>query len=205
MARARVQLDLLGPVVGGEIPAAYYPGFLSLEEADRLFVSSLVDCRWQHNEIKMFGRGIMLPRLEAIYGGHDYQYSGVLLKSLPWSDVPFLAELRDRIESLTGFSFDLVIGNQYRSGSDHIGYHADDDKSLGPNPAIASVSLGATRKFQIRPNGKGTQAVTWELRHGDLIVMLPGCQQDFKHRICKTSAPTGVRVNWTFRPHVETR
>ncbi|HEY9735652.1 MAG TPA: alpha-ketoglutarate-dependent dioxygenase AlkB, partial [Trichocoleus sp.] len=115
-AAASSQLNLLAPQPG--LPVTYYPGFLSQAQADRLFVQSLTQCRWQHNEIKMFGNRLPLPRLEAIYGGFDYQYSGVLLKSEPWAAVPFLDELRGQIEAATGFSYQLVIGNQYRSGTD---------------------------------------------------------------------------------------
>ncbi|WDD36516.1 alpha-ketoglutarate-dependent dioxygenase AlkB (plasmid) [Nostoc sp. UHCC 0926] len=97
---------------------------------------------------------MLVPRLECIYGdkGCDYLYSNsVFLKPLCWTEA--LSSLRDRITASTGYKFRIVIGNQYRSGIDSIGWHADKEPSMGFNPAIASISLGSCRKFQIKPIG----------------------------------------------------
>ncbi|MFN6560478.1 MAG: alpha-ketoglutarate-dependent dioxygenase AlkB [Nostoc sp. ChiSLP01] len=118
--------------------------------------------QWQQNQIRMVGKTMPVPRLECIYGdeGCDYLYSkSVLLKPLPWTDA--LAKLRDTITATTGYSFRIVIGNQYRSGQDSISWHNDSEASMGLNPAMpsatsrtnASISLGSVRKFQIKPIG----------------------------------------------------
>ncbi|WP_337961496.1 alpha-ketoglutarate-dependent dioxygenase AlkB [Nostoc sp. UHCC 0926] len=102
----------------------------------------------------MLGKTMLVPRLECIYGdkGCDYLYSNsVFLKPLCWTEA--LSSLRDRITASTGYKFRIVIGNQYRSGIDSIGWHADKEPSMGFNPAIASISLGSCRKFQIKPIG----------------------------------------------------
>jgi len=181
-------------------PFTFYPRFLGQAEADHLFSHSQT-LAWQQNEIKMFGNLLKVPRLEAIYGdeGCNYRYSNILLKPQPWT-APLL-EVRDRIESETGYRFRITIGNQYRSGSDHIGYHSDDSPELGERPAIASLSLGGTRRFQIRDRlTKETQS--FDLQHGDLFVMHPGCQQTHVHRLAKTAKTVEERINWTFRPHI---
>jgi alkylated DNA repair dioxygenase AlkB len=182
------------------LPVTYYPEFLSQEEAGVLYQHCL-KLQWQQNQIKMVGKTLLVPRLECIYGdeGCEYLYSkSVLLKPLPWTEV--LAELRDRITALAGYSFRIVIGNQYRSGQDSIGWHADNESSMGVNPAIASVSLGSVRKFQIKPIG-GKPTNFW-LEHGSLLIMHPGCQATHLHQVPKTKKLVSTRINLTFRPHV---
>ena len=111
------------------LPITYYPDFLSLEQANELYQHCL-KLEWQQNQIRMLGKTIPVPRLECIYGdaGCDYLYSNsVFLKPLTWTDN--LANLRDRITALTGYKFRIVIGNQYRTGTDSIGWHADNEPS----------------------------------------------------------------------------
>jgi len=182
------------------LPVDYYPDFLTIEEANNLYQHCL-QLQWRQNQIKMVGKILPVPRLECIYGdqGCDYLYSkSVLLKPLPWTER--LAELRDKITAFTGYQFNIVIGNQYRSGADSIGWHADNESLMGVDPAIASVSLGASRKFQIKPIG-GKPTDFW-LEHGSLLIMLPGCQSTHLHQIPKTKKLVGCRINLTFRPHI---
>ena len=172
------------------LPVNYYPDFLTLAEADELY-QHCQELQWQQNTIRMLGKTMPVPRLECIYGdeGCDYFYSkSVLLKPLPWTSS--LAQLRDRITSATGYSFRIVIGNQYRSGQDSIGWHNDSEASMGFNPAIASISLGSVRKFQIKPIG-GKPTDFW-LEHGSLLVMLPGCQSTHLHQVPKTNKVVGT-------------
>lgn len=182
------------------LPVTYYPEFLSKQEANELYQHCL-KLQWQQNQIKMVGKTLLVPRLECIYGdeGCEYLYSkSVLLKPLPWTEA--LAELRDRITAVTGYKFNIVIGNQYRSGQDSIGWHADNESSMGVNPAIASVSLGAERKFQIK--AIGDKPTDFWLEHGSLLIMHPGCQSTHLHQVPKTKKLVGTRINLTFRPHV---
>ena len=180
-------------------PITYYPDFLSLEQANELYQHCL-KLEWQQNQIRIAGKTMPVPRLECIYGdaGCDYLYSNsVFLKPLWWTEA--LSSLRDRITALTGYKFRIVIGNQYRSGQDSIGWHSDNEESMGSNPAIVSVSLGSCRKFQIKPrNGRPTDF--W-LEHGSLLVMHPGCQSTHLHQVPKTNKVVSTRINLTFRPH----
>ncbi|MFK0734230.1 MAG: alpha-ketoglutarate-dependent dioxygenase AlkB family protein [Gloeotrichia echinulata HAB0833] len=182
-------------------PVEYIPNFLSIAESNELY-KYCQQLQWQQNTIKMVGKTMPVPRLECSYGdaGCDYLYSGsVLLQPLPRT--PELQLLKLKIESQADYQFNLVICNRYRNGQDSIGWHADNEPSMGTRPAIASVSLGASRKFQLRPNNGGKPIDFW-LEHGSLLLMKPGCQQEWVHQIPKTSKPVGERINLTFRPHV---
>ncbi|MHC5596050.1 MAG: alpha-ketoglutarate-dependent dioxygenase AlkB family protein [Nostoc sp.] len=120
----------------------YYPDFLSQELANSLYQHCL-QLQWQQKQIRMLGKTMPVPRLECLYGdkGCDYLYSNsVFLKPLTWTDN--LANLRDRITALTGYKFRIVIGNQYRSGQDSIGWHSDNEPSMGYEPAIALLPWG---------------------------------------------------------------
>jgi alkylated DNA repair dioxygenase AlkB len=185
-------------------PVQYWPGFLTQTQAYDLLEKSL-DLEWQHNSMSMFGKPCLLPRLETMFGdstAYHYVYSGsVELRAKPWPR--FLKELWEIIEGHTGYSFQVCIGNQYRNGQDSIGYHSDDGASIGERPAIASVSLGATRTFRIKKKSGG-QSYSYDLGHGDLLVMLPGCQEHWVHAIPKSTKASGVRINWTFRPYFHT-
>ncbi|MCC5655135.1 alpha-ketoglutarate-dependent dioxygenase AlkB [Nostoc sp. XA013] len=181
------------------LPVTYYPDFLSLEQANELYQHCL-KLEWQQNQIRIAGKTMPVPRLECIYGdyGCDYLYSNsVFLKPLWWTEA--LSSLRDRITVLTGYKFRIVIGNQYRGGQDSIGWHSDNEPSMGFNPAIASLSLGGVRKFQIKPIG-GRPTDFW-LEHGSLLVMHPGCQSTHLHQVPKTNKVVSTRINLTFRPH----
>jgi alkylated DNA repair dioxygenase AlkB len=183
-------------------PVKYWPGILPRAQADAFLRQSL-ELQWQQNQIIMLGKTQVLPRLEAIFGdseGYFYTYSGsVELRAKPWP--PFLLKLRDLVETQTGHRYQVVIGNQYRDGRDSIGYHADDEQSLGESPAIASISLGATRTFRIKEKTKGSRSQPYQLSHGDLLLMEPGCQEFWVHAVPKSEQWCGVRVNWTFRPY----
>jgi alkylated DNA repair dioxygenase AlkB len=183
-------------------PVQYWPAFVNNTQADALLEQSLA-IEWQQNHMKTFGRPVVLPRLESMFGDSPkifYIYSSsVELRAKPWP--PFLTELRTQVEAQTGYRFQLVIGNQYRSAQDSIGYHADDEPTQGLRPAIASISLGSTRSFKLRRKDGG-QVHPFDLSHGDLLLMEPGCQEEWVHAVPKASRSCGIRINWTFRPYV---
>lgn len=181
------------------LPLEYYPGFLHSSEADALF-THCKDLAWQQNEINIF-KTVPVPRLECMYGkaGASYLYSNsVSLEAHPWTKE--LLELRLRITAFCNHKFDIVIGNQYRNGQDSIGWHSDDEPSMGYRPAIASISLGACRKFSVKPKTKGSKATHFWLEHGSLLLMLPGCQEGYVHQLPKDNNCFRERINLTFRP-----
>jgi alkylated DNA repair dioxygenase AlkB len=182
-------------------PVEYIPNFLSSIEASELY-KHCQQLAWEQNNIRLMGKTMPVPRLECMYGdeGCNYLYSNsVLLKPLPWTSP--LSELRSRLSFETGHQFNIVICNRYRSGLDSIGWHADKEPSMGVKPAIASISLGQERKFQMRPNDGGKPVDFW-LEHGSLLLMKPGCQENWVHQLPKTSRALKERINLTFRPHI---
>lgn len=185
----------------GTVPAIFWADFLSKEDADELKRMCLEQLEWRQNSFNRFGGApIPLPRLEAIVARKPmvYSYSGqVDLQANFWPE--FIRSLVERVELKTGYSFDVVIGNHYRSGKDHIGWHADKEPGMGASPAIASISLGTERKFQLRPKPDGP-ITTFILPHGSLLLMTPGCQQTHIHRLVQQPNLSGDRVNLTLRP-----
>lgn len=174
--------------------------FLAPAEASALLAELTATVAWQQQPIKLFGKEVMQPRLTAWYGDPKatYRYSGLRLEPLPW--LPALQQLRARLETATGARFNSVLLNLYRSGQDSMGYHADDEPELGPEPVIASLTLGATRTFRLRPRRSvAAQALSLPLLAGSLLLMRGATQQNWLHALPKTTRPVGPRLNLTFR------
>lgn len=170
-----------------------------LPDADACLDRLLDETPWLQGEIVVAGNRHAIPRLEAWYGdpGRSYTYSGRRLDPLPWT--PRLADLRERCAAAAGEAFDSVLVNRYRTGDDAVGWHADDEPELGPQPVIASLSLGATRRFRLRRRDGRHDPVSIDLEHGDLLVMRGPTQALWEHRLTRTALPVGERVNLTFR------
>ncbi len=165
--------------------------------ARRTFDQLMADLDWQQRSIRIVGREVLQPRLTAWYGDAAYTYSGVTLEPLPWT--PLLAELRDRVIAVAGEPFNSVLCNLYRTGADSMGFHADDEKELGPQPVIASLSLGAARRFVLHHKKKRAPPVSLELRDGSLLVMGGTTQACWRHALPKDPAVSAPRINLTFR------
>lgn len=186
---------------GGSI-LLFYPNFLSLKEGCDL-LESLDSEGWKAQEIQIMGKKIPQPRLTCSWAnpGVSYTYSGLTIEPSPFPG--YLDTLKVRIESLPelqGASFNYVLGNKYRDGKDSIGFHSDSEKELGPNPTIASLSLGGTRKFVLKhARDKSVTPVEIELTHGSLLIMAGTTQTNWVHGVPKTSKPVDTRVNLTFR------
>jgi alkylated DNA repair dioxygenase AlkB len=149
----------------------------------------------------MFGRTVRVPRLVAWHGdpGCRYRYSGQTYEPAPWT--PGLAQIRARLVARTGIPWNAVLANYYRDGSDSVGWHADDERELGPTKddvAIASLSLGATRRFVMRHRASGERRA-FELWDGSLLVMRGRTQAHWRHALPKTAAAVAPRLNLTFR------
>jgi alkylated DNA repair dioxygenase AlkB len=183
------------PLEDGAV-ATLVPSWLSPDEADRTFSTLRDGLAWEQRRIRVLGREVLQPRLTAWYGDAAYTYSGVTLTPFPWT--PLLAELRDRLARDTEQRFNSVLCNLYRDGQDSMGMHADKEPELGKNPVIASVSLGATRRFVLSHTKKKT-SLAIPLTHGSLLVLSSTTQHHYRHGVPKTKAPTGARINLTFR------
>ncbi len=176
----------------------YVPGWVESTEADRLLAAVRGELAWEHREIVLFGRRVPQPRLIAWAGSLRYRYSGQTLE--PRAPTPTIAAIIARMSERTGVSFNHVLLNRYRDGSDSIGLHADDEPELGLDPIVATLSLGATRRFVLKPRRTRlgpTRSV--ELHHGSLLVMGGTCQRHYVHGVARQSDVAGERISLTFR------
>lgn len=176
----------------------YIPGFFNFKESDQYFNSLRHQVDWKQESMNMYGRKVAFPRLVAWYGDDNmpYSFSGITL--YPSACLPELLEIKDRIEPFAGVTFNRVLLNLYRDGRDSVSWHSDAEPELGSNPVIASVSFGASRKFQLR-HLYTKQKIDLELTHGSLLIMQGELQHFWQHQIPKTSKMVGERINLTFR------
>lgn len=189
----------------------YAPGFLSPSAADTTnatisatsadahLAAIIADTPWQQSQLYIAGRPCLIPRLNAWYGDEctHYGYSGMRLALNPWT--PRLSALRQQVEKAVGTGFNSALLNYYRSGSDSVDWHSDDEPELGANPVIAALSLGAERRFDLRHKTQKHLRYQLELEHGSLLVMAGSMQRYWAHRIAKTTDHCPARVSITFR------
>lgn len=179
-------------------------GWLPPALADALLQAVRAQLPWEVHRVRLFGRHVDAPRLSAWVGDADaaYRYSGTTYTPHPWPAA--LAHIRARLHAELGVDFNGVLANRYRDGRDAMGWHRDDERELGPAPVIASLSLGATRRFVLRraaPEGaRGAyERHAIDLPHGSLLVMAGATQAHWQHALPRTARPVGERLNLTFR------
>jgi alkylated DNA repair dioxygenase AlkB len=180
--------------------AAYLvPDAFTIKESDHYLSALQRDIAWKQEPIKIFGKEVLQPRLTAWYGdeGKKYAYSGITMKPLPWTNI--LLQIKEKVEHITTHKFNSVLLNFYRNGQDSMGWHRDNEKELGTNPVIVSVSFGAIRKFQFRHYKDQKNIISLELEHGSLLLMSGSTQSNWQHRLPKSSIMNGPRINLTFR------
>ena len=156
---------------------------------------------WVQNKIKFYGKESLVPRLESWHGdeGMSYTYSGIKMDAKPWTKN--LLVIKESIEPIAKTTFNSVLINYYRDGKDRVAWHSDNEKELGKNPVIASVSLGAERKFKLRHKKYKENQLQHEvfLQSGSLLLMSGSTQHHWLHEIPRTAKPIGPRINLTFR------
>ena len=168
------------------------------EKKDLWFKSCLHDLNWETGFIKIFGKTHQIPRLQAWYADNEieYTYSGKKLQRHNWNKT--LIEIKQEIESITSIKFNSVLANLYRNGNDSMGLHSDNEKELGINPVIASLSLGESRDIHFKHKNIKT-SINVPQTSGQLIVMYGQTQKYWKHEIKKTKKFKKPRINLTFR------
>lgn len=174
--------------------------FLSMDEALAIEQLLLKTIEWEQGEIFLFGKTHQEPRKTAWYGdeGCVYTYAGKKSQPKPWIDV--LLALKKRVESqLPGVNFNSVLLNLYRDGKDRMGWHSDNEKELGENPTIASVSIGAPRFFDLKHKRIKQLKKRFELPSGSLLVMCGALQENWLHQIPQQTRVSDARINLTFR------
>lgn len=201
MIHRRAALDLFGPTLNllpedGEL---YDHGRVyGADEAAALFASLLRDVPWRPDELVIAGKPVVTARQVAWFGDGErvYHYSGATKVSLPWT--PLLTSVKARVEAAVGSSFNACLLNLYRSGSEGMSWHSDDEVSLGRLPTIASLSLGAVRRFDLRHKGTGRKVSVF-LDDGQLIVMAGTTQRCWQHALPKSAKVPAARISLTFR------
>ena len=181
----------------------YIPSFFDVDHQQSLYEKLTSELEWSQGRIKLYGKEHVIPRLEAWHGdpGARYGYSGTELEPCPWT--PALEEIRQQlIRHRSDLTFNSVLGNWYRDGEDAMGWHSDDEKELGPQPCIASISLGCGRDIRFRHRfQKDLSTVKIHLEPGSLLLMEGTTQENWQHEIPRRrgrNAPGG-RINLTFR------
>lgn len=185
------------PVTGGEL--IYTPSFLSPAEADLMLAQLTREVDWRQDQLRLFGKLHKIPRLQGFQGdsGVCYTYSGLTLQAARWH--PLLAHLRERLCAVLHHPFNAVLLNLYRDGQDSMGWHSDDETELGNCPLIASISLGAERRFLLRRKDDHLQRIEQTLAHGSLLVMAGALQHHWQHSVPRTRKINAPRINLTFR------
>ncbi|MBD3724192.1 MAG: alpha-ketoglutarate-dependent dioxygenase AlkB [Flavobacteriaceae bacterium] len=177
----------------------YYPKFLNEALASELFHSIYKETNWKEDSITIFGKKILQPRLTCLFGneGKPYSYSGITMYPNNWNKS--LLFIKNEIETVCQQNFTTVLANLYRNETDSNGWHADNEKSLGHDPIIASISLGEERLFQIKHNSNKSEKINLILEHGSLLLMKEGSQIHYKHQLPKSKTSKNPRINLTFR------
>ena len=178
----------------------FMPNFMPPLKAKEYFNKLINTINWKQEEIKMYGKVFSVPRKTAWYGyeGFNYTYSGIKCNPDPWTEE--LLDIKKVIEHfLPEEKFNSVLLNLYRDGNDKVSWHADDETGLGKNPTIASVSLGTTRRFDLKHKEDPEQKLKLELTPGSLVVMKGALQHNWLHQIPVQKRVKEPRINLTFR------
>lgn len=176
------------------------PDFLSKHDSAALFNTLVTTLPWQQPSIRVYGRITTIPRLQVWMGDQTsaYMYSGKLFKPEPWRQE--IIAVKQNLEALAKHAFNSVLINLYRDGQDSVSWHSDNEPELNDSAPIASLSLGATRRFDLRrTDGPDKQIKQIELADGDALVMSPTVQHYWQHQIPKQTKVTEPRINLTFR------
>lgn len=177
----------------------YHANWLPAAQADALLAALREQVSWETHRIRLFGRWHEAPRRSCWIGDPDasYTYSGTRFAPQPW--LPLLSALREQLAQEIGAPFNSVLANWYRDGHDAMGWHSDDEPELGPQPVIASLSLGAERRFLLKRREPGARALGLPLAHGSVLVMAGETQRHYRHAVPRSARVIGERINLTFR------
>lgn len=175
-----------------------WPGWLNTAAAGILQSRLIADLAWRQEQIRIYGKTVNIPRKQVWMGEPhcSYQYSGVRFTPQLWH--PAVQQLCKEISAVISQPLNCVLLNFYADGQDHMGWHADNEPELGVEPVIASLSIGATRRFDLQHRTLGLQ-LQLQLDNGSLLLMAGACQQHWQHRLPKQSKVEAARLNLTFR------
>lgn len=178
---------------------SYLEDFYSKKDSLELFNSLLNHIPWQQDTITVFGKTHKQPRLTALFAENNKPYSYSNITMYPHIFLEDILKIKAKVEDFTGHKFTTCLANLYRNGNDSNGWHSDNEKELGKNPIIASVSFGASRFFYLKHKSEKHWKQKLELTSGSLLLMKGETQQNYLHQIAKTKKEIGPRINLTFR------
>ncbi len=180
------------------LDCTYIPDFVDQALADQWFDRLKDSIEWRQDTVVVYGKPYLTPRLSCWMGESwmSYRYSNQTMSPQPWLPLPM--HIKGLVRQKTGEEFNSVLINYYRDGQDSNGWHADDEPELGSQPAIASISLGAARDFDLRRKANHSDKLRFSLAHGSLLLMRGKTQDDWQHQIPKR-AKANARINLTFR------
>ena len=178
-----------------QVPLTYYPDVV--ENHAELMLQLIDTLPWKRAESNMYGKTFPVPRDEVWVGDKPYVYSRRVYEPQPWSSI--LLPLKALAEEYAGVQYDSVLLNLYRSGEDKVAWHCDCEPTMSAEHPICSVSLGATRRFQVRAKAKDSTIHTYELASGSIAIMAAGMQQEWLHQVPSQPKITEPRINLTFR------
>lgn len=176
----------------------YFGKVFSEAEAEKKFANLMENVHWQHDEVMIFGKKIITGRKTAWYGEEEfeYTYSKITKRARLW--IPELLPMKKKVEEVTGLQFNSCLLNLYNSGEEGMSWHSDAEAELGKEPAIASVSLGAQRRFLLKHKSSG-EKIELQLEPGSLLLMAGETQKYWLHSLPKTKKVKEPRINLTFR------
>jgi alkylated DNA repair dioxygenase AlkB len=176
----------------------FFGTIFNQQQAQNYYNQLVSDIQWKNDEVIIFGKHIVTKRKTAWYGNKPYKmlYSQIARIALPWNSV--LLDLKAKVEAQTGVTYNSCICNLYHSGEEGMSWHTDDEKELKPNGSIASLSFGATRKFNFK-HKISKEKVSFNLSSGELLEMKDKTQSYWLHSIPKTKKIQAPRINLTFR------
>lgn len=178
---------------------SYFPNFFETEAASNFYKNILENTSWQHDKIRLFGKSHLQPRLTALFANNNkpYSYSNIIMQPTAFTET--LLSIKQAVEIPSAVRFTSCLANLYRDGRDSNGWHADNEKALGEQPVIASVSLGQARFFHLKHRTHKTERHKLLLEHGSLLIMRGSTQSHWMHQIAKTARKIEPRINLTFR------
>jgi alkylated DNA repair dioxygenase AlkB len=176
-----------------------FENFFNQKECEKYLNHLMHEIKWKQEPIRIFGKQVMQPRLTAWYGdtGKAYNYSGITMHPHQWTNE--LLEIKNKIEAVAATNFTSALLNVYRNGNDSMGWHRDNEKELGLNPVIGSVSFGAVRIFRLRDHVDKKLVIPVELDNGSFLLMRGETQHYWEHALPKTNKQIDERINITFR------
>ena len=185
-------------IINQDGQAHYFGKIINAEQKHIYFNELLNKIEWTNESLVMFGKEITTKRKVAFYADHliEYTYSNKTKKGLEWT--PLLIEIKQLVSSYTGSNYNACLLNLYHDGAEGMGWHSDDEKEIIPNSSIASLSLGAERKFALKHKAT-KEAKSILLEHGSLLEMLGSFQKHWLHSMPKSKKIVAPRINLTFR------